>query len=98
MPNTDLRAAHALSLHNRDALSQGGQCGCYYCLSVFDASEVEEWIGRMTALCLGCGIDAVLSARAAPTDAGFLRRMRTRYFERTVRWDLSGSWPPNEAL
>ncbi len=95
--DSDLRAAHARSLHNREALSRGGPCGCFHCLSVYDASEVREWVGRGTALCPRCGIDAVLSTHAAPIDPEFLRRMRTRYFERVVRWNPSDPWPPDDA-
>lgn len=97
MTDIDLRAAHAHSLRNREALSRGGRCGCFYCLAVFDASEVREWVGRGTALCPRCGIDAVLSARAAPIDPAFLRRMRARWFERTIRWNPSDPWPPGDA-
>jgi hypothetical protein len=95
--DSDLSAAYAHCLRNREALSRGGRCGCFYCLAVFDAPEIGEWIGGRTAHCPRCGIDAVLSARAAPIDPAFLRRMRARWFERTVRWDPSGPWPPSEA-
>jgi len=95
--DADLRAAHAHSLDNNGEVSRRGPCGCFYCLSVFDASEVEEWVGRGTALCPRCRIDAVLSAHVAPIDPAFLRRMRARWFERAVRWDPSGPWPPGEA-
>ena len=98
MTDTGLRAARALSLHNRGALSLGGQCGCFHCLSVFAASEVEEWVEGGTALCPRCGIDAALSAHTSPIDPDFLRQMRARYFERTVRWDPSGPWTPIDAL
>lgn len=48
--DNDLRAAHARSLRNRADLSGGGPCGCFYCLAVFDASEVWDWIDGTTAL------------------------------------------------
>ena len=95
--DTDLRAAHARSLRNRADLSKGGLCGCFHCLSVFDASEVRDWATGTTALCPRCGIDAVLAAHAAPIDPEFLQRMRARWFERTVRWNPSWPWPPDEA-
>jgi len=84
--DTDLRAAHAHFLENREALARRGRCGCFHSLSVFGPSDVEDWIGEKAARCPGCGIDAVLSAHAAPIDPDFLRRMRARYFERVVRW------------
>ena len=92
--DADLRAAHARSLRNRADLSMGGPCGCFRCLAVFDASEVRDWIDGATARCPRCGIDAVPSHRAAPIDPAFLRRMRTFWFERAVRWDPSTPWPP----
>jgi hypothetical protein len=64
---------------------------------VFDAREVVDWIGGTTARCPRCGIDAVLSARAAPIDPGFLNRMRRRYFERVTRWNPSDPWPTDDA-
>lgn len=91
----DLRAADARSFRNRGDVSVGGRCGCFHCLAVFDASEITEWVRDTTALCPRCGIDAVLSEHAAPIDAGFLRRMRQRWFERVVRWDPAGPWPPD---
>ena len=92
--DSDLRAAHARSLRNRADLSMGGVCGCFYCLAVFDASEVRDWINETTARCPRCGIDAVLSHRAALIAPEFLRRMRARWFERAVRWNPSTPWPP----
>ena len=42
-----------------------GHCGCFYCKSIYSASEVKEWCdndgrGDKTALCPKCGIDSVL--------------------------------------
>ena len=42
-----------------------GHCGCFYCKSIYSASEVNEWCdndgrGDKTALCPKCGIDSVL--------------------------------------
>lgn len=53
------------SFENWDTVKRSGMCGCYYCGSIFPASEVGEddwtpdWHGR-TVLCPRCGIDAVL--------------------------------------
>lgn len=93
--DADLRAAHKRCGRNRAILAEGGPCGCFYCLSVFEASEVRDWVwDGSTALCPRCGIDAVLPGSAAPIDAEFLRRMRTRWFECTVRLDPDAPWPP----
>ena len=42
-----------------------GHCGCFYCKSIYPASEVTGWCdndgrGDKTALCPKCGIDSVL--------------------------------------
>ena len=63
-----------------------------------DTQERRPPVENGWALCPRCGIDAVLSAHTSPIDPDFLRRMRTRYFARTVRWDPSGPWPSDEAL
>jgi hypothetical protein len=85
-----LKTAHHRSFRNRELITAGGPCGCFYCLSRFDASEVGEWVdeGR-TALCPSCHIDAVLSGLADPIDLGFLLAMNSEWFGRTTRVDLS---------
>lgn len=78
----DLHAAHARSLNNRSVIEVGGTCGCFYCLTTFDASDVAEWVDatKTTALCPSCHIDSVLSSRTDRIDVGFLRRMRDQWF------------------
>jgi hypothetical protein len=50
-----------LSSNNRDAIKDDTDCGCYFCISTFKGSEIEEWIdSNSTALCPHCGIDSVL--------------------------------------
>lgn len=54
---------------HEEAIQKSTVCGCFYCLSTFPPSEIEEWVdepedcprgpGR-TAICPKCGIDAVL--------------------------------------
>ena len=50
-------------------------CSCFYCGSIFPASEVDEWtiepgLGAVTALCPRCEIDAVLPSSSLE-EAGF---------------------------
>ena len=81
-----LEVAHRRSLRNRQLLSDGGECGCFYCLSTFDASEVTEWVhDGSTALCPRCHIDSVLSSKVNSIVPTFLRRMHDFYFERKIR-------------
>ena len=54
---------------HEEAIQKNIVCGCFYCLSTFPPSEIEEWVdepedcprgpGR-TAICPSCGIDAVI--------------------------------------
>jgi hypothetical protein len=79
-----LKFAHGRSIGNRQLLSLGGPCGCFYCLRTFDAGEIKDWVDAdgATALCPYCGIDAILSGKADPIDPLFLHRMKARWFGR----------------
>lgn len=72
--------AHRHSIHHRREVLQSELCGCFYCLSRFAPTQIEEWMdGGQTALCPG--IDAVLgSASGIDLSEEFLRQMRERYF------------------
>lgn len=85
-----LEAAHDQSFRNRPLLADSGECGCFYCLKTFDASEVVMWVhDGSTALCPHCGIDAVLSSKTCSIAPAFLHSMHAYWFDRTVRVDLS---------
>ena len=76
-----LQAAHHRSLNNRQLLSDGGECGCFYCLNTFDAGEVTHWVhDGSTALCPRCHIDSVLSSKMDSIVPTFLRRMHELLF------------------
>ncbi len=84
MINADSRlpAAHKLCTRNREALIGSKRAGCFYCLSIFAPSEIEEWLLREgTALCPRCGIDSVLpETDEYPLDEAFLREMQAFWF------------------
>ncbi len=55
--------------HNRNALKQSVECGCVYCLKMFNPCEITEWCSdydinkilvNNTAICPHCGIDSVV--------------------------------------
>jgi hypothetical protein len=94
-----LEAAHRRSLRNRPLLARGGKCGCFYCMSTFDASEVVQWVHEdSTARCPHCGIDAVLSSRTDSVTPAFLGIMHAHWFQRSTRIDLSAElMKPQEA-
>ena len=66
--------------------------GCFYCLAIFQPSEVCDWVGKRqaktgsmddgdSALCPQCGIDAVLPSAAVPDlNSELLQEMKTFWF------------------
>jgi hypothetical protein len=78
----DTDAAHKHCSLHRDELGKSEQCGCFYCMAIFLASEIVEWIDDdQTAICPHCGIDAVIgSASGYPVSTEFLDRMYSRWF------------------
>ena len=55
---------------NRTAIRNSTECGCVYCMEIFDPQQVTEWCIDFdkakqqfcddTALCPKCGIDSVI--------------------------------------
>ncbi len=81
----DLVSAHGSSSGNQREIDGSALCGCFYCLEVFPASRVIEWIdgvGAETAVCPNCGIDSVIGdASGYPvTNKKFLEAMHERWF------------------
>lgn len=77
----DLTRAHRHSMRNWTYIKASTRCGCFHCLSMFDAREVVQWTDNgETALCPICGIDSVLSAPTDPIDERFLAVMHERWF------------------
>ena len=57
----ELVAAHRHSYRNRVEMEQSIRCGCFCCGSIFDATEVEDYIDDgETALCPYCDVDSVV--------------------------------------
>ena len=56
---------HHSTFRNEKQIQGSTNCGCFYCQSIYPASEVREWCdndgrGDKTALCPKCSIDSVL--------------------------------------
>jgi hypothetical protein len=86
----DVVAAHSHCIRNRAELEQSETSGCFFCLEIYPAGEVWEWIRerqedeeRLTAMCPKCGIDAVIGdASGYPVaDTQFLERMKRHWFD-----------------
>ena len=59
----DLRELHKKSYANKSRLKDAKQCGCFYCIKIFDVEQIEDWSlddPDETALCPFCGIDSVI--------------------------------------
>ena len=67
------------AIHNKHIIKKSINVGCFYCMSVYAASDVEEYVDEEedTALCPLCEIDAVIGdATGHPIkDEQFLKHM-----------------------
>jgi hypothetical protein len=81
--NTSLEAAHRHCTANEAELRQSQVAGCFYCTSVFLATEVIQFLeNERTALCPTCMIDSVLGdASGFPISPAFLAEMHQYWFE-----------------
>jgi len=80
--------AHSASSNNMEQLQQDSLCGCFYCLQIFDPTEIEEWLiddnaidYKGTAVCPYCGVDSIIAKSAGyPLTIDFLQKMKKRWF------------------
>jgi len=90
-----IRNAHAHCSRHAIELGKSVRCGCFYCLEIFEPSQIKDWImerearadfepsaeADSTALCPRCGIDAVIGDAAGfPITSEFLQTMKTYWF------------------
>jgi len=89
-----LHAAHSKSANHRADIEASLSCGCFYCRSTFEPSEIAEWVDwpddpddaetvnrGQTALCPHCGVDAVLGSHSGfPITSEFLTAMHRYWF------------------
>lgn|SRR5574344_1829563 len=91
----DYIRAHDFCTFNRDQFSPDETCGCFYCLDIFNAREIKEWVPEeqpehvpdisdkhlVTAVCPHCGIDSVSGASSGfPITKEFLQKMHDYWF------------------
>lgn len=77
--------AHKFCTSNYDALKRGKNCGCFYCVKIFDSFEIDDYIiesdGSKTALCPYCDIDSVIGKGTGyGLSEEFLEEMRQYWF------------------
>ncbi len=88
MKNDLIKEAHKKSSRHREEILSSEICGCFYCISIFNPSEIEDWVGDdvnevgQTALCPKCGIDSVIGSKSGfPVgDKDFLAKMKSYWF------------------
>ena len=79
----DIIDAHKHTVDHRAELERSNVAGCFYCLEVFNPSEIEDWIDDdKCALCPKCGIDSVIGdASGVPVaEKHFLEAMHMFWF------------------
>lgn len=70
----------ALAMKNRAYLA-AGEVGCYYCISIYDVTEIKEWTDNgETAICPKCGVDAVISKIQHELNADILKEAKKYWF------------------
>lgn len=78
------RLAHKACSQNIEDIRKSKQCGCFYCLNVYPAGDVLEWIEDGegdSAICPKCGIDSVIpDASGISLDSEFLATMKKWWF------------------
>lgn len=78
--------AHKHSSYHYIELKNSKLCGCFYCLHIFQPTDIHSWTDRwdgvnQTALCPKCGIDSVIgSASGYPITQEFLQKMKLGWF------------------
>jgi hypothetical protein len=85
MEKIELKLAYRHASNHRRQIESSEACGCFYCLAIFAAAEITDWIdepqGRTTACCPRCAVDSVLgSASGFPITREFLEAMRRYWF------------------
>lgn len=75
---------YRLSSNNRSDLIKSNQCGCFYCLKVFNPKEIGIWIENdETAICPFCKIDAVIGDKSVEVfDEALLKQMNEDRFQK----------------
>ena len=78
VPRETIESAHLDSIRNKESIKNSILCGCYFCLDIFPADYVEEFLeesnGDSTALCPNCHTQQ-------PTSKGY----NTTYMKNKIR-------------
>ena len=82
MKKEEVIKAHQFSKNNKDTLLKDKVCGCFYCLKIFEPSEIQGWVDEnKTAICPYCGIDSIISESSGLSiTEEFLKEMNEYWF------------------
>jgi hypothetical protein len=89
-----ITAAHKHCIRNQEEVLASDQCGCFYCLRIFEPKEIVEWLPEyktpgVTAFCPYCFIDSVIGSRSGyPITPEFLAAMQSRWFHAAAKAKL----------
>jgi len=84
MDKNDFILAHKYCTNNKTELLKDKKCGCFYCLKIFEPTEICRWLneGNGTAVCPFCGIDSVIGESSGfPIEIDFLQGMKEYWFD-----------------
>lgn len=86
--------AHKRSFRNKEGIGESSRCGCFYCLSIFPAEDIEEWVRKDdTALCPRCSIDSVIGDSSEyPITRDFLQKMKWVWFGHSLLGQKGRNW------
>lgn len=69
------------SQRNKVYLTSSDNCGCYFCLNIFDPKEITEWTDDgETAICPKCHVDSVVGDSTTEINHEFLEKASRYWF------------------
>jgi hypothetical protein len=81
---SQLNAALKHSVNNEDEVKASDQAGCFHCLEIFDATDIEDWVEDekgTSAVCPHCDVESVIGdAAGVPLTEEFLDQLRQLQF------------------
>ncbi|MEA2051198.1 MAG: hypothetical protein U9O56_10790 [Campylobacterota bacterium] len=78
--NLDYIVAHEYTLNNKQYIEKSKECGCCYCMTKFGSDEVKYYIGKDTAVCPNCDVDAIVCDIIVPVTDELLKKMNRYWF------------------
>ncbi len=86
MQEDKLKALYRHCSLNASEIKPGKECGCFFCLRIFPADEIVEFVDDdQTALCPYCDIDSVIvDGPDVEISKEILAELNKRYFGITI--------------